>query len=62
MREALKSIGFFMIQESVYIIPYPCYKEVEFLFFFYGVGNYLKYLLVERLEDDTPYRVYFGLK
>lgn len=62
IREALKNLGFLLMQESVYIIPYPCYKEVEFLREYYGVGTYLKYLVAEKLEDDVPYRTYFDLK
>ena len=62
MRETLKNLGFFAIQESVYVIPYPCYKEIEFLREYYHVGPYIKYLLVARLEDDSVYKTYFGLQ
>jgi len=61
IRETLKNLGFFAIQESVYIIPYPCYKEIEFLREYYHVGPYIKYLLVDKLEDDSVYKTYFGL-
>ncbi|GIW62015.1 MAG: hypothetical protein KatS3mg089_0867 [Patescibacteria group bacterium] len=57
----LKNLGFLSIQESVYLIPYPCYDEIEFLREYYGVGRYLKYLLVEKIEDDAAYKTYFGL-
>lgn len=62
MREALKNLGFLAIQESVYIIPHPCYKEIEFLREYYHVGPYIKYLLVDKLEDDSAYKTYFGLQ
>lgn len=62
MRETLKNLGFLAIQESVYIIPYPCYKEIEFLREYYYVGPYIKYLLVANLEDDSVYKTYFGLQ
>lgn len=62
MRETLKNLGFLAIQESVYIIPYPCYKEIEFLREYYHVGQYIKYLLVDKLEDDSAYMTYFGLQ
>ncbi len=61
MRRSLKQLEFLLIQESVYIIPYACYKEIEFLREYYGVGQYLKYLLVDKLEDDSAYKAYFGL-
>lgn len=61
IRDALKTMGFYQMQESVYLFPYPCYDEVEFLRSFYAAGSMVKYLLVTKLEDDQPYRQYFGL-
>ena len=61
IRDALKAMGFYQMQESVYLFPYPCFDEVEFLRSFYGVGAMVKYLLVTELEDDAPYRKYFGV-
>lgn len=62
MRETLRNLGFIQIQESVYINPYPCYKEIEFLRTHYHLTEYIKYLLVEKLEDDSAYKDYFGIK
>jgi len=62
IREALRNLGFLAIQESVYITPYPCYKEIEFLREYYHVSPYIKHLLVDKLEDDSVYKTYFGLK
>lgn len=61
IRDALKSMGFYQMQKSVYICPYPCYDEVEFVRSFYNIANAVKYLLVTKLEDDAPYREYFGV-
>lgn len=61
IRDALKAIGFYQMQKSVYLYPHPCYDEVEFLRLYYGVGAMVKYLLVTKLEDDAPYRQYFGI-
>jgi len=61
IRDALKAMGFYQMQKSVYLCPYPCYDEVEFVRSFYNIGNMVKYLLVTKLEDDTPYREYFGV-
>ena len=59
--QALKSLGFYQLQESVWIYPYPCEQEVAFLREYYGVGNEVIYIVATRLEDDTPYQAYFGL-
>lgn len=60
-RETLKNLGFYQLQESVWVFPYPCEDQVSFLREFYGVGNEVLYVVATKLEDDAPYRTYFGL-
>ncbi len=61
LREALEAIGFYAIQKSVYIFPYPCYSQIEFIRSYYGAGNHLQYMLVDAIENDEAYRTYFDL-
>lgn len=60
-RETLKNIGFYQLQESVWLYPYPCEKEVTFLREYYGIGDDVVYVVATKLEDDSPYCTYFGL-
>ena len=60
-RQTLKGLGFYQLQESVWLFPYPCEEQVSFLREFYGVGNEALYAIATQLEDDMPYRTYFGL-
>ncbi len=60
-RMRLKQLGLHQLQESVYVSPYSCFNEVEFLRELYGVPFTVRYLLVERLEEDTPLREKFNL-
>lgn len=60
-RMRLKQLGLYQLQESVYISPYPCFSEVEFLRELYGVAFTIKYLLVERIEDDRSLKIHFEL-
>jgi DNA-binding PadR family transcriptional regulator len=61
IRETLKNLGFFAMQESVYIYPFPCFDEIEFLREYYGLGSQIQYLLVEEIENDQVYKTYFNL-
>lgn len=60
-RKSLEKIGFLKIQKSTYIYPYPCFDEISFLREFYAVGEDVVYLVAEKIENDLPYREYFGL-
>lgn len=61
LRVRLRQLGLHQLQESVYVSPYPCFNEVEFLRELYAVAFTTKYLLVEQIEDDSTLRSYFGL-
>lgn len=61
-RMRLRQLGLCQFQESVYTSPYPCFAEIEFLREIYGVAVTVKYLLVEKIEDDSFLRAYFGLQ
>jgi hypothetical protein len=58
-RDMLKQLGFYQLQESVWLYPYPCEEHVSFLREYYGVGNEVIYVIAQTLEDDVPYRTYF---
>lgn len=60
-RETLRALGFYQLQESVWIYPYPCENQISFLREYYGVGDEVIYVIAKKLEDDTPYRTYFGV-
>ena len=60
-RDNLKSLGFLQLQKSVWIYPYPCEEQITFLREYCGVGNEVLYAVTRTLEDDTPYREYFGV-
>lgn len=61
LRQALRNLGFYKIQESVYIYPFPCFDQIEFLREYYALGDIVQYMLVDRIEHDDAYITYFGL-
>lgn len=60
-RMRLRQLGLTLLQESVFVSPYPCFDEVEFLRELYGVAFNVRYLLVEKIEDDGLLRQHFEL-
>jgi hypothetical protein len=61
IKSTLKTIGFYQIQKSVYIYPYSCFEQIEFIREYYSVGKQLQYMLVDQIEDDEAYKTYFDL-
>lgn len=60
-RKRIKSLGLFPLQESVYVYPYPCFDQIEFLRQISGVGLEAKYILANKIEDDESLRNHFRL-
>ena len=57
----LKRLGFLEYQKSVFITPYPCAREVEYLREFWGVKPFVRVLLVDRLDNEIHLKQHFGL-
>lgn len=60
-RYFLKNMKFYQLQKSVYLTPYPCQDEIEYLRQYFGLGNQVQILVADHLENDVAYRLYFGL-
>ena len=59
LRDRLKQLGFIQFQQSIWIYPYPCEEEVEFLTEFLEVSKFST-LLTVKLENDKPLRAAFS--
>lgn len=60
-REYLKSLGFYQLQESVYLHAYHCDREIEFLKNYLGIGQEVRIIVAEKIENDEIFRKYFGV-
>lgn len=61
LRNKLRDIGFLQLQKSVWIYPYPCKKEIDFIAEVFGIRPYVQYLEVIRLSNDAKLMLYFKL-
>ncbi len=60
-RDTLKRLKFYRLQESVYLTPFICEDEIEYLRQTFQIGNEVQILKVSKLENDQVYRDYFGI-
>lgn len=61
-RQTIRRLGFYNLQESVWIHPYPCEKEISFLRDYCGMGTDVIYVIAHKIENDNVYKTHFGLK
>jgi len=57
----LKRLGFFEYQKSVFITPYPCAKEIEYLREFWRIKPFVRIVLVDKLDNETHLKSHFKL-
>ena len=61
LRLHLKKMGFFEFQKSVWVYPYNCKKELEFIVEFYGIKKFVRYGILEKIDNDLHLRQNFDL-
>lgn len=61
VRDKLKQMGFYQFQESVFINPYPCEKEIKYLREVLNVPHSIKLIRADRIENDRDFKKIFKL-
>lgn len=59
-RRKLKTSGFYPLQKSVFVFPYPCEEELKFLAYLYDVGDYVRLVETSKILHDDDLRSYFS--
>ena len=60
-RKYLSDLGFYQIQRSVWVWPYECKKEVDFLVELFEIRSDVYYLLVEAITNEALLQKHFQL-
>lgn len=61
LRKFLTRLGFYRYQKSVYLFPYECEEEVKLIRKIVEGAKYMKYIVAERIEDESLARTFFKL-
>jgi transcription initiation factor IIE alpha subunit len=57
----LKEIGMYQLQKSVYIYPFECKDELDFVIEYFGLRPYVRYGLLKEIDNDIHLRKIFDL-
>ena len=61
IRLLVRGLGFYRLQDSVWVFPYDCEEIVTLLKTELQTGREVLYMIVDALEYDIPIRQHFGL-
>ena len=57
----LVHLGFYRLNDSVFVYPYPCLDEIEYLRQISGIGDEVTYMTVESIEMGDDLKSHFDL-
>lgn len=61
LRLRLKNIGFFELQKSVFICPFECKKETEYIVEFYQIRKFVRYIEAIHVDNEPHLKHYFEM-
>ena len=61
LRIRLRSCGFYQLQRSVWVYPYECKNEIDFIAELFEVRNHVHYFIAEPWLQDAVLKLHFRL-
>jgi len=61
LRKKIRELGFMTLQKSLFVLPYDCKKEIEFIGEFFGVGKCIVYAEASFINNQEYYKERFNL-
>lgn len=58
----LKQLGFFELQKSVFIHPYDCHDEIEYIVEYYDLRRYVRYIIANFIDVNLLLKEHFKIK
>ena len=59
LRGKLKKLGFFEFQKSIFVHPFDCQNEIEFLIEFFQIKPYVRYGIIEKIDNELHLKWHF---
>ena len=60
-RHHLKNLNFFEYQKSVFVQPYDCKNEIEYIIEFYNIRKYVRFIMADSLDNELHLIKHFKL-
>ncbi|KKQ22715.1 MAG: Repressor in ring oxydation complex/ phenylacetic acid degradation pathway related protein (PaaX) [Parcubacteria group bacterium GW2011_GWA2_37_10] len=61
LRDKIKKLGFYEFQKSVFIYPYDCKNEIDFIIEFFGIRKYVRFGILEYIDNEKHFKKIFKL-
>lgn len=60
LREKIKELGFYELQKSVFVFPYECKNEIDFIVEFFELRKYVRTGILESIDNELHLKKIFN--
>ena len=61
LREKLKDLDFYPLQKSLFVLPFPCRDEIDFIAEVFQIQKHITYFETPEISDEYKIKKYFDL-
>lgn len=61
LRDKLKDLGFYELQKSVWVHPYPCEDEINFITEVFDLRPYIRFAEIAKITNEAKLKLHFKL-
>ncbi len=61
IRYHLKNLEFYEFQKSVFVHPYDCKDEIDYLIEFYDIRKFVRFIIADSIDNELHLKQNFGL-
>ena len=61
LSKKIKDLGMFPLQKSVFVYPFECRDEINFISEFFRVGKFTQYIVAKEIDSENFLKQHFGL-
>ena len=61
IRKKLKELGFIKLQESVFVFPYECENEINFIVEVFQIRPFIRFIRANSISNEEQLMISFGL-
>jgi DNA-binding transcriptional regulator PaaX len=61
IRYHLKNLGFYEFQKSVFVHPYDCQDEIDYLLEFYDIRRFVRFIIADSIDNELHLKKHFKL-
>jgi len=61
LRDKLRKLGFYQLQKSVFVFPFACHDEINFIVEFFELRSNVRIMTVLDITNEAELKLHFGL-